>query len=104
PRPPADSRGRDDRARGRRSAGMSRPCSLRGMRWMRDRPPPNDRAGGPAGLRRAGTSPLMPRDAPEDPPGFVVRPEAQREAWDHGFRLGEIWRTASTPLMPRDGP
>ena len=38
----------------------------------------------------------MPRDAPEDPPGFVVRSEAQKAAWDNGFRLGEIWRTAST--------
>jgi hypothetical protein len=25
--------------------------------------------------------------APEDPPGFVVRTEAQKAAWDHGFRL-----------------
>jgi hypothetical protein len=25
--------------------------------------------------------------APEDPPGFVVRTEAQKAAWDHGFRI-----------------
>jgi hypothetical protein len=25
--------------------------------------------------------------APEDPPGFVVRTEAQKAAWDNGFRL-----------------
>jgi hypothetical protein len=24
---------------------------------------------------------------PEDPPGFVVRTEAQKAAWDNGFRL-----------------
>src|SRR5207237_698269 len=43
-------------AAGERGDDLSPPalCSLRGMRWMRDRPPPNDRAGGPAGLRRWG--------------------------------------------------
>ena len=25
--------------------------------------------------------------APEDPPGFVVRTEAQKAAWDNGYRL-----------------
>jgi hypothetical protein len=25
--------------------------------------------------------------APEDPPGFVVRTEAQKSAWDNGYRL-----------------
>jgi hypothetical protein len=25
--------------------------------------------------------------APEDPPGFVVRTEAQKATWDNGFRL-----------------
>jgi hypothetical protein len=40
--------------------------------------------------------------APEDPPGFVVRTEAQKAAWDNGFRLdrgverGDWLRYAST--------
>jgi len=25
--------------------------------------------------------------APENPPGFVVRTEAQKAAWDNGYRL-----------------
>jgi hypothetical protein len=25
--------------------------------------------------------------APQDPPGFVVRTEAQKAAWDNGFRI-----------------
>ncbi|HKN11237.1 MAG TPA: hypothetical protein VJ376_17410 [Pseudomonadota bacterium] len=35
--------------------------------------------------------------APENPPGFVVRTEAQKAAWDNGYRLergiegGSIW-------------
>jgi hypothetical protein len=41
--------------------------------------------------------------APEHPPGFVVRTEAQKAAWDNGFRLergvesGGWLRYASTP-------
>jgi hypothetical protein len=56
--------------------------------------------------------------APEDPPGFVVRTEAQKAAWDNGFRLergmesrgwlrygsttalGEIWIAGVTPRGP----
>jgi hypothetical protein len=56
--------------------------------------------------------------APEDPPGFVVRTEAQKAAWDNGFRLargvesggwlrygsttarGEIWIAGSPPRGP----
>jgi len=56
--------------------------------------------------------------APEDPPGFVVRTEAQKAAWDNGFRLergiagggwlryssttahGEIWIAGVPPLGP----
>src|SRR5689334_18715465 len=59
-------------------------------------------------LKRTGTS--RPMIALEDPPGFVVRTEAQKAAWDNGFRLergvesggwlhygsttarGEVWR------------
>jgi HNH endonuclease len=55
---------------------------------------------------------------PEDPPGFVVRTEAQKAAWDNGFRLergiegggwlhygsttahGEIWIAGVSPLGP----
>lgn len=53
-------------------------------------------------------------NSPEDPPGFVVRTEAQKAAWDNGFRLergieggwlryasttahGEIWIAAVSP-------
>ena len=56
--------------------------------------------------------------APEDPPGFVVRTEAQKAAWDNGFRLergaekggwlsygsttarGEIWIAGVPPRSP----
>jgi hypothetical protein len=56
--------------------------------------------------------------APEDPPGFVVRTEAQKAAWDNGFRLergverggwlsygsttarGEIWIAGVPPRGP----
>jgi hypothetical protein len=56
--------------------------------------------------------------APEDPPGFVVRTEAQKAAWDNGFRLergvesggwlhyasttahGEIWIAGVSPRGP----
>jgi hypothetical protein len=55
--------------------------------------------------------------APEDPPGFVVRTEAQKAAWDHGFRVeigvengwlhygsttarGEIWIAGVSPRGP----
>jgi hypothetical protein len=56
--------------------------------------------------------------APEDPPGFVVRTEAQKAAWDNGFRLergvesggwlryastiahGEIWIGGAPPRGP----
>src|SRR5437588_7255156 len=56
--------------------------------------------------------------APEDPPGFVVRTEAQKAAWDNGFRLergvesdawlhyssttadGEIWIAGVPPHGP----
>jgi hypothetical protein len=56
--------------------------------------------------------------APEDPPGFVVRTEAQKAAWDNGFRLergvesggwlhygsttarGEIWIAGVRPRGP----
>lgn len=56
--------------------------------------------------------------APEDPPGFVVRTEAQKAAWDNGFRLergvesggwlhyvsttarGEIWIAGEPPRGP----
>jgi hypothetical protein len=56
--------------------------------------------------------------APEDPPGFVVRTEAQKAAWDNGFRLereverggwlryasttagGEIWIAGASPRGP----
>ena len=56
--------------------------------------------------------------APEDPPGFVVRTEAQKAAWDNGFRLergvesdgwlrygsttarGEIWIAGMSPRGP----
>ena len=55
---------------------------------------------------------------PEDPPGFVVRTEAQKAAWDNGFRLergvesdgwlhyasttahGEIWIAGVSPRGP----
>jgi hypothetical protein len=55
---------------------------------------------------------------PEDPPGFVVRTEAQNAAWDNGFRLergvepggwlhyasttahGEIWIAGVPPRGP----
>ena len=55
---------------------------------------------------------------PEDPPGFVVRTEAQKAAWDNGFRLergvesggwlrygsttarGEIWIAGVPPRAP----
>jgi hypothetical protein len=55
---------------------------------------------------------------PEDPPGFVVRTEAQKAAWDNGFRLergvesgswlrytsitahGEIWIAGAPPRGP----
>jgi hypothetical protein len=55
---------------------------------------------------------------PEDPPGFVVRTEAQKAAWDNGFRLdrglerggwfryasttadGEIWIASGSPRGP----
>jgi hypothetical protein len=67
-------------------------------------------AGGAAGRR-----PMIP---PEDPPGFVVRTEAQKAAWDNGFRLergvesgswlrytsttahGEIWIAGAPPRGP----
>jgi HNH endonuclease len=57
-------------------------------------------------------------DVPEDPPGFVVRTEAQKAAWDNGFRLdrgvesggwlgygsttakGEIWIAGVPPRGP----
>ncbi len=56
--------------------------------------------------------------APENPPGFVVRTEAQKAAWDNGFRLergvesggwlrygsttarGEIWIAGVPPRGP----
>jgi hypothetical protein len=56
--------------------------------------------------------------APEDPPGFVIRTEAQKAAWDNGFRLergvesggwlhydsttarGEIWIAGVPPRGP----
>jgi hypothetical protein len=56
--------------------------------------------------------------APEDPPGFVVRTEAQKAAWDNGFRIehgaesggwlrygsttarGEIWIAGTPPRGP----
>ena len=55
--------------------------------------------------------------APEDPPGFVVRTEAQKAAWDNGFRVergiqrgwlhygsttahGEIWIAGTSPRGP----
>jgi hypothetical protein len=55
--------------------------------------------------------------APEDPPGFVVRTEAQKAAWDNGYRLerdvergwlpygsttapGEIWIAGASPRGP----
>jgi hypothetical protein len=55
--------------------------------------------------------------APEDPPGFVVRTEAQKAAWDNGFRIergvdsgrlhyasttahGEIWIGGVSPRGP----
>jgi hypothetical protein len=56
--------------------------------------------------------------APEDPPGFVVRTEAQKAAWDNGFRIergvggggwlhygsttarGEIWIAGVPPRGP----
>ena len=55
--------------------------------------------------------------APEDPPGFVVRTEAQKAAWDNGFRLdrgveggwlhyasttapGNIWIAGASQLGP----
>jgi HNH endonuclease len=55
--------------------------------------------------------------APQDPPGFVARTEAQKAAWDNGFRLergieggwlrygsttayGEIWLAGVPPLGP----
>jgi hypothetical protein len=55
--------------------------------------------------------------APQDPPGFVVRIEAQKAAWDNGFRLergiesgwlryasttahGEIWIAGVSPTGP----
>lgn len=56
--------------------------------------------------------------APQDPPGFVVRTEAQKAAWDNGFRLergvenggwlrygsttakGEIWLAGVSPRGP----
>jgi hypothetical protein len=55
--------------------------------------------------------------APEDPPGFVVRTEAQKAAWDNGFRIergihsgwlhygsttahGEIWIAGVSPRGP----
>jgi hypothetical protein len=55
--------------------------------------------------------------APEDPPGFVVRTEAQKAAWDNGFRIergiqrgwlhygsttahGEIWIGGESPCGP----
>jgi hypothetical protein len=54
---------------------------------------------------------------PEDPPGFVVRSEAQKAAWDNGFRLergtaggwlryasttapGSVWIAATSPRGP----
>lgn len=57
-------------------------------------------------------------NAPENPPGFVVRTEAQKAAWDNGFRLerdvesggwlhygsttahGQIWVAGVPPLGP----
>jgi hypothetical protein len=56
--------------------------------------------------------------SPEDPPGFVVRTEAQKAAWDNGFRVerrvesggwlhygsttarGEIWIAGMPPRGP----
>jgi HNH endonuclease len=55
--------------------------------------------------------------APEDPPGFVVRTEAQKAAWDNGFRLeqdvehgwlhytsttapGSVWIAGASPRGP----
>ncbi|MGP0089684.1 MAG: HNH endonuclease [Xanthobacteraceae bacterium] len=55
--------------------------------------------------------------APEDPPGFVVRTEAQKAAWDNGYRLergaergwlrygsttapGELWIAGASPRGP----
>jgi hypothetical protein len=57
-------------------------------------------------------------NSPEDPPGFVVRTEAQKAAWDNGFRIergvesggwlryasttahGEIWIAGAPPRGP----
>jgi hypothetical protein len=56
--------------------------------------------------------------APQDPPGFIIRTEAQKAAWDNGFRLergaerdgwlhyastiarGEIWLAGVSPRGP----
>jgi hypothetical protein len=61
---------------------------------------------------------MPPTVPPEDPPGFVVRTEAQKAAWDNGFRLkrgiesggwlhygsttahGGIWIAGVPPLGP----
>jgi hypothetical protein len=59
----------------------------------------------------------VPNIAPEDPPGFVTRTEAQKAVWDNGFRLehgvdsgwlhyasttahGEIWIAGISPRGP----
>ena len=59
----------------------------------------------------------MPNIAPEDPPGFAIRTEAQKAAWGNGFRLergvdsgwlhyvsttahGEIWIAGISPRGP----
>jgi len=58
--------------------------------------------------------------APQDPPGFIVRTEAQKAAWDNGFRVergieaggwlryasttakGEIWLAGVSPPLDRE--
>jgi hypothetical protein len=68
--------------------------------------------------RAGGAADCRPMIKPEDPPGFLVRTEAQKAAWDHGFRLergiesggwlryasttahGEIWLAGVPPRGP----
>jgi hypothetical protein len=38
--------------------------------------------------------------APENPPGFVVRTEAQKAAWDNGYRLEQGWMRVGS-VTPR---
>ena len=43
--------------------------------------------------------------APEDPPGFVVRTEAQKAAWDNGFRLERgVGRAAGCTMRSTTAP